>query len=274
MKKETLYDLACKEFPPFKEIPLSKLEQVPFYGELYNHTLARQDVDVTNILEIVKRVKPKRVLELFAGEGAESKKLRSLYGNAEYFQLDYGYAKSSKRRIKGDCINDIYIGTNKFDFVFTGCTNSSLCCVKSVKELISHFIFVGSALNPNGVYSTAFFENVVNPFDFTEFDGNYYLYNSKYEGKKVFVHTYIIIEPVRFKGWHDMRMLCMMSSTPELTKETFVKGYFNLYGGEHKAWSIDTVFDVADMCGFRLAEEYVKPPIHKISTEAIPFVKK
>jgi hypothetical protein len=274
---EMLADVGYPDFKKYYEEILEKPtisgqwvipKMFPFYSdEIYLNTYGQQDAEVQELLDFLKvhnLTRNKRIMELFAGDAFESVLLHKKYPDNKYYAVekeDYADCPKQITYLKGDVFKK-YGGVNIHDVVFVGPTNKSMCCIKSVKDLIATFKFAHAALRKGGYFLGSFFEDTHMPPD-NNFDVDYSVFKLKYAGKYrgLWCHWGNVTRREGATYKHYYFPVVLLSKHKEIKNVKEVRHFFYPNKPEsYQSWAFNTVVDVAKMVGFTLEEHDLRSP--------------
>ena len=132
---------------------ITKVVPTTFYGYLYDNTFGSQEATLEDIEKVIRKLKPKKVLELMGGNGFESYLLSQKFPTIDFTYLDIrkyknNYLTNNCKFVRESCLADKIIG--KFDLIFVGTTNASVSEFTNIEQLKNLQKFCYNNLTSNG----------------------------------------------------------------------------------------------------------------------------
>jgi hypothetical protein len=245
------------------------------YGNVYNLTYNQVDPkteDLISLMEEYDLTSGKRVMEIMAGNGFESREVKNIFPNNHYTCVDHSAYFSPLPGLAyhlADCTDINYRHPHKQHIIFIGSANASMCMLLTLKELLRLAIFLQHNIALNGLAVLSHFEENSNA---TTFSIDYSVkeinnYNDTYNG--LYAHWFSAVKCDTETQLNEYYGLVAVSPDDELTtKSIYQEISYHEKPFITRSWQTAIVMEVMNTAGFDYVGNKWNP-----DTRFMPFKK-
>ncbi|QQL48972.1 class I SAM-dependent methyltransferase [Mucilaginibacter ginkgonis] len=249
----------------------------PHYDSVYRLTYNQADAktdDLTALMREHDLTSGKKVMEILAGNGFESKVLKQEFPENDYTCVDHSAYFSrfdGLDYVTADCTDTDYRLSSQQDLIFIGSANASMCMLLTLKELLRLAVFLQHNVQINGLAVLSYFEENCNATNFVidysvkeirDHETYTGLYAHWFSGVKCDVET-------QLNHYYD---LVAISADNELTvNSTYSEISYHRDPFVTRSWQTAIVTEIMKTAGFHYAGNKWNPdtrfmPFRKIGT--------